>query len=75
MDHMRISGIKPSLIIDPTLNKVLWKIVMNAIPKNTTTSSSQKRRCNNSTKLEILSIFNTDNFDALKTIGIKRSRP
>ena len=28
MDHMRISGIKPSFISDPEPHKVLWKIVM-----------------------------------------------
>ena len=28
MDHMRISGIKPSYISDPKPPKVLWKIVM-----------------------------------------------
>ena len=61
---MRIWGIKPSFINDPKPNKVLWNIVMNAIPKNTTTSWSQKRRCNKPIKLQFLSIFNTDNFDA-----------
>ena len=71
---MRISGIKPSFISDPKPNKVSWKMVMNAIPKNTQTSCSQKRRCNKPMKLQFLSIFNTDNFDALKTLGIKRSR-
>ena len=35
MDHMHISGIKPSYISDPKPPKVLWKIVMRflKIPK------------------------------------------
>ena len=65
MDHMRISGIKPSYISDPKPPKVLWKIVMRFL----------KITKQVEVKLQFLCIFNTDNFDALKTLGIKRSQP
>ena len=66
---MRISGINPSFSSD------LFVKDCQMIPKNTKTSWSQKRRLNKPIKLQFLSIVNTDDIDALETLGIKQSRP
>ena len=73
MDHMRISGTEPSsVILGP--NKVVNKWLKIDAPKCLNTRRSQKGWCNKPTELQFQSILNTENFDALQTLQINRSR-
>ena len=65
---MRISGIKPSFISDPKPHEVLRKIIkwFLKIPQQVEVKRDRVIKPY---------IFNTDNFDALITLGIKRSGP
>ena len=72
MDHKRISGTEPSSVI--LIQTCIVSKVEKQLPKSAKTSWSQKGWCNKPTKLQFQSLLNTENFDALQTLQINRSR-
>ena len=73
MDHMRISGTEHSSVIlsQTMLLKIRWKLMPQ---KCLNTSWSQKGWCNQPTELQFQLISNMNNFDAIQTLQINRSR-
>ena len=65
MDHMRISGTEPTSV---NLSQTKYFKSWNVMPK-------MPKQAEAKTKLQFQSIFNTENFYALKTLRINGSRP
>ena len=71
MDHIRISGNKPSSVI---LSQRKWlKKLKNNAPKVPKDAKANRNSVIN-LKITISTYFNTENFDALKMLQINRSR-
>ena len=73
MDHMRISGTEPSsVILSQTCSIKKLKSNDQKVPKQ---AEAKRDGVINSQNYNFNQFFNTENFDALQTLRINRSRP
>ena len=71
MHHMRISGTEPSSVI--LSQTKLFKKMKSDAPK--VPKEAKAKRDGKINNITISINFNSENFDALKTLRLKRSRP